>query len=150
MDTPAAPWPAFSVASTRGGFALRSITLTWSLGVCLVPSFGSTLFDAVTSARLSSVVTATLSGGPTTLTGAGTSPITRGGEVLRSMIDTVSGGAPLTTVTTPFTRTTLLSLADTAIWASATGVTFATARRARATTMGARRYVVMVSSCAGV
>src|SRR4029453_5267924 len=123
MDTPAAPWPACRVASTLGGFALRSMTLTWLLGACLVASVGSTLFDAVTSARLSSGVTAPLSGGPATLTGAGTSPITRGGEAFRSMIDTVSGGALPTTVTTPFTRTTLLSLADTAIWASATGAT---------------------------
>jgi hypothetical protein len=62
------------------------------------------------------------------------------------MIDTVSGGALPTTVTTPFTRTTLLSLADTAIWPCASGATIATASRARVRTIGARRCGVMVSS----
>src|SRR5918996_2182847 len=129
MEIPAAPLPASSVASTFGGFALRSMTLTRLSGVCLVGSAGSTLLEAVTRARPSSGVTATLSGGPTTLTGAGTSPTTRGGAVLRSMTATVSGGALGTIFTTPLSLTTLLSLAETAIWAPA-----AEAR----TTVGAR------------
>ena len=119
IDTPAAPLPAFSEASTLGGVALRSMTVTSSLGACFVGSVGSTLLEAVTSASPSSGVTPILSGGPTTLTGAATSPTTRGGEALRSMIDTVSDGGFATTVTTPFTSSTLLSLPDTAIWAPA-------------------------------
>src|SRR5439155_4288712 len=94
-------------------------TVTRLSGVCFVLSFGSTLFEAVTSARLSSGVIAMLSGGPTTLTGALTSPTTRGGDALRSITDTVSGGGSGTTVTTPFTLTTLFSLPDTASCASA-------------------------------
>src|SRR5207249_960559 len=115
MEIPAAPLPASSDAITFGGFAFRSMTVTRLSGACFVPSAGSTLLDAVTIARLSSGVTAMLSGGPTTLTGAGTSAITRGGEALRSMTETVSGGALGTTVTTPFRLTTLLSFADTAL-----------------------------------
>ena len=102
---------------TRGGAVVRSTTDSRLSGACLVGSFGSTLIAAVTSASDSSGVIATLSGGPTTLPGASTSPRTFGGHALRSMIVTVSGGGLGTTFTTPLTRTTLLSLADTAICA---------------------------------
>ena len=80
-----------------------------------------------------------LSGGPTTLTGAATSPMTRGGEALRSMIDTVSDGGFATTVTTPFTSSTLLSFPDTAICAPAAGASTAirTGRGQRSRTRGA-------------
>ena len=121
------------------------MTVSSSLGVCFVGSLGSTLFDAVTSASPSSGVTAMLSGGPTTLTGAATSPMTRGGEALRSMIDTVSDGGLATTVTTPFTRRTLLSLPDTAICAPAVGARAAITSRARATVRGTRRCVMTSS-----
>src|SRR5216684_334842 len=136
METPDAPLPASRVARTFGGLALRSMTVTRLSGACLVGSLGSTLLDAVTRAKLSSGVTAMLSGGPTTLTGASTSAITRGGEALRSMTETVSGGGLGTTVTTPFRLTTLLSLPDTAIWAPAAGARPRTATRARPTLAG--------------
>jgi hypothetical protein len=119
IEMPAAPLPASSVAMTRGGLALRSMTETWLLGTCLVGSFGSILFDAVTSARPSSGVMATLSGGPATAAGACTSATTRGGVVLRSMIEMVSGAGFGSTFTTPLSSITLLSFADTAIWACA-------------------------------
>src|SRR5213594_2637121 len=109
---PDAPLPASRVAMIFSGLAVRSMTVRRLSGACLVGSLGSTLLDAVTRARLSSGVTAMLSGGPTTLTGASISAITRGGEALRSMTETVSGGALGTTVTTPFRLTTLLSLAE--------------------------------------
>src|SRR5204863_38172 len=104
-------------------------------GACLVGSFGSTLIAAVTSASDSSGVIATLSGGPTTLPGASTSPRTFGGHALRSMIVTVSGGGLGTTFTTPLTRTTLLSLADTAICAETEAADTSTASRAMGTTV---------------
>ncbi len=62
-------------------------------------------------------MSATDSGGPTTLVGACTSPMTLGGEDLRSMIETVSGAALGTTTFLPFSFTTLLSFAETASWA---------------------------------
>src|SRR5438128_11822319 len=130
---PDAPLPASRVAMIFSGLAVRSMTVRRLSGACLVGSLGSTLLDAVTRARLSSGVTATLSGGPTTLTGASTSAITRGGEALRSMTETVSGGALGTTVTTPFRLTTLLSFADTAIGAPAAGARLRAATRARPT-----------------
>src|SRR5438093_13758653 len=142
MEIPAAPLPASSVASTLGGFALMSITVTWLFGACFFGSLGSTLLEAVTMARLSSGVTATLSGGPTTLTGAGTSPITRGGEALRSMIDTVSAGGLCTTVTTPFTSSTLLSLPDTATCASALETAPANASNPRARAINPGRIIM--------
>src|SRR5713226_5616707 len=119
MEMPDAPLPASRVARTFGGLALRSMTVRRLSGACLVGSLGSTLLDDVTRARLSSGVTAMLSGGPTTLFGARTSPMTFGGLDLRSMTATVSGGGFGTTFTLPLTRTTLLSLAETAICASA-------------------------------
>src|SRR6185503_6174175 len=137
IEMPAAPLPASSRASTVGGFALMSITVTWLFGACFLGSAGSTLLDAVTIARPSSGVTATLSGGPTTLTGAGTSPTTRGGEALRSMTDTVSDGGFGTTVTTPLTSSTLLSLAETAICAPA-GAAAPTTRSASETAVSRR------------
>src|SRR3989454_10389757 len=93
------------------------MTVTWLLGACFVGSLGSTLFEAVTSAKLSSGVTAILSGGPTTLTGAWISAVTRGGGALRSMTATLSGGGLGPTFTTPLTLTTLLSVPHTAILA---------------------------------
>ena len=75
---------------------MRSITESLLSGTCLSPSF---FIAAVTSARLSSGVIATESGGPTTLVGASTSPITLGGEALRSTIVTVSGTGLATTLT---------------------------------------------------
>jgi hypothetical protein len=146
MDTPAAPRPASSVARTLGGLALTSTTLTWLFGVCFVRSLGSTLLEAVTSARLSSGVTAMLSGGPTTLTGAGTSPTIRGGAVLRSMTETVSGGGLGTTVTTPFTNRILLSLPDTAICARTAGAVVVTASSARPAASGVGSRGIMSAS----
>src|SRR5438105_15695043 len=131
MESPAGPLPVSSVAMTRGGAVVRSTTDSRLSGVCLVGSFGSTLIAAVTSASDSSGVIATLSGGPTTLPGASTSPRTFGGHTLRSMIVTVSGGELGTTFTTPLARTTLLSLADTAICAWAAETDTRTASRAR-------------------
>ena len=74
---------------------------------------------AVTSARPSSGVMATLNGGPTTLPGTGISLTTRGGVLLRSITDSVSGGALGTTFTVPLSSMTLLSFTETAIWANA-------------------------------
>src|SRR4030095_10494240 len=105
-----------------------------------VLSLGSTLFEAVTSARPSSDITAMLSGGPTTLTGAWTSPMTLGGDCLRSISDTVSGGGVGTTVTTPFTLSTLLSLPDTASWAPALTGSVSAASSARPSTSGGCRH----------
>src|SRR4051794_41498389 len=62
---------------------------------------------------------ATLKGGPATLPGASTSPMTFGGEAFRSITARVSGFGSATIFTTPFTRLTLLSFEETAIWAEA-------------------------------
>src|SRR4030095_5149054 len=145
-EMPAAPMPASSVAMTFGGVAFRSMTVTRLSGVCFVLSLGSTLFEAVTSARLSSGITAMLSGGPTTLTGAWTSPITLGGDCLRSISDTVSGGGLGTTVTTPFTLSTLLSLPDTASCAPALTGSVSATSSARPSASGGCRRTVMASS----
>src|SRR2546422_9182068 len=98
---PAAPLPASSLAITFSGLAFRSMTVTWLLGACFVGSLGSTLFEAVTSAKLSSGVTAMLSGGPTTLTGGWVSAVTRGGGGLRLRAATASPGGLGTTLKTP-------------------------------------------------
>src|SRR2546425_1640260 len=144
MEIPDGALPVSSVAITRGGEALRSITDSRLSGACFVGSAGSTFIAAVTRARLSSGVRATLTGGPTTLTGAWISPTTRGEPALRSMIATVSGGGLETTLTAPLTRTALLSLAETAICASATETSVKTARsRVRAT----HRWAFIVTSC---
>src|SRR5947207_420845 len=58
--------------------------------------------------------------------------MTRGGEALRSMTETVSDGGFFTTVVTPFTFSTLLSLPETAICAPATEARLAIAGRAHA------------------
>ena len=69
---------------------------------------------------------ATDSGGPTTLAGTATSATTLGGLAARSMMATVSGGALAMTLGTPSTSITLLSFAETASWAWATGTTAST------------------------
>src|SRR4029077_15613027 len=61
----------------------------------------------------------TLWGGLAQLPGAFTSPRSLGGDAPRSMTLTVSGGAFRTTVLTPSTFSTLLSLEETASCASA-------------------------------
>src|SRR5207302_9020882 len=118
IEMPATPAPASSVAMTRGGEDCRSITETLLSGTCLPPSMR---IAAVTSAIDSSGATATESGGPTTLAGASISATTRGGVKRRSMIATVSGAGFGTAVVTPFTRTALLSLAETARWPGLAG-----------------------------
>ena len=118
-ETPDAPFPARSVARTAGGEALRSITVTRSSGIVREGSAGSIFVAAVTSAIESSGAIATLSGGPTIDVGTGSSARTFGGDTPRSMIVTVSGGGFRTVVTTPFSRVTFDSLADTTIWAAA-------------------------------
>src|SRR5262245_48059286 len=80
MATPAAPNPASTVATTVGGDALRSITLTLLSGTTFLGSLGSIFVAAVTRARASSGATATLEGGPTTLVGTLSSARTLGGE----------------------------------------------------------------------
>src|SRR5262245_10134358 len=122
IDTPAAPSPASSVATTAGGLALRSITDSLLSGMAFFGSAGSTLKAPVTRAKLSSRDTATLCGGPTTLAGALTSPISRGGETPMSMMLTLSAAGFSGTIFTPLTSTALLSFAETTIWAVAVAV----------------------------
>src|SRR5439155_21950936 len=96
----------------RGGFTLRSTTDIVLLGIRFVGSAGSSFSLAVTSANDSSGETATLNGGPTTLPGTSSSATTFGGHALRSVSVSVSAGGLFTTLDTPFTRGTLLSLLD--------------------------------------
>src|ERR1700712_99715 len=110
IETPAAPAPACSVASTFGGVDFRSITLSLSSATALVGSAGSTFLAPVTSAKLSSGAMATLAGGPTTLAGAGNSATMWGEGPERSMIETVSGNGTLRTLATPSSSTILPSL----------------------------------------
>ena len=74
---------------------------------------------AVTSATLSFGVMATLSGGPTTLVGTSISARSLGKRFQVNNGDGIRGGF-CTTVPVPLTRTTLLSLAETASCAAAT------------------------------
>src|SRR3954471_17483145 len=97
IETPAAPAPACSVATTFGGEGFRSITVNLSSATALVGSAGSIFIAPVTSAKLSSGATATLAGGPTTLAGAGNSATMWGDEPERSMIETVSGNGTFRT-----------------------------------------------------
>src|SRR5262245_34809144 len=119
IETPAAPLPAWCWASTLGGEALRSITVSLSSGTSFFESLGSTLVAAVTSAKLSSRAIATLDGGPTTLVGTATSATALGGVELRSMMVTESAAGLAGTVFTPSTRTAFPSLAESASWAPA-------------------------------
>ncbi len=112
IETPAGALPVSSVAMMRGGVALRSTTDIVLFGMRLVGSFGSSFSLAVTSASDSSGATATLKGGPTTLPGTSSSATTFGGQLLMSITVNVSGGGLFTTVATPLTSTTLLSLVD--------------------------------------
>src|SRR6516162_10022084 len=114
IDTPAAPCPACNCATTLGGDALQSITVSLSSGTVFFGSAGSILDAPVTSAKLSSRAIATLDGGPTTLVGAGTSAMTLGGVALRSMTATESAGGLAGTAFTPSMRTALPSLAESA------------------------------------
>ena len=93
--------------------------MTVSSGTVFAGSEGSIRVDAVTSASASSGETATLWGGLAQLPGAFTSPTSLGGDAPRSMTLTVSGGAFRTTVLTPSTFSTLLSLEETASCAAA-------------------------------
>src|SRR5262249_19602481 len=146
------PLPVSTVATTAGGEALRSITERRLSGTCLVASLGSIFMAAVTSAMLSSGVIAMLSGGPTTLAGASISAMILGGNCLRSRIATVSGAGFCTTVATPLTSMSLLSLAETAICARSTGVCpsipTTTAPNHRAQSVR-RQSSIAVSSCHG-
>src|SRR5881296_3585531 len=120
----------------RGGVALRSTTDIVLLGMRLVGSPGSSFSLAVTSAIDSSGATATLNGGPTTLPGTSSSATTCGGQLLMSITVRVSGGGFFTTVATPLTSVTLLSLVDRSSCACARGTTLSTAS---GTTTTARR-----------
>src|SRR5436309_5796678 len=120
----------------RGGVALRSTTDIVLLGMRLVGSPGSSFSLAVTSAIDSSGATATLNGGPTTLPGTSSSATTCGGQRLMSITVRVSGGGFFTTVATPLTSVTLLSLVDRSSCACARGTTLSTAS---GTTTTARR-----------
>ena len=91
IETPAAPAPDCSVASTFGGEDFRSMTVSLSSGIALVGSAGSSFIAPVTSAKLSSEATATLEGGPTTLAGTGNSATMRGAPPESSMMATLSG-----------------------------------------------------------
>ena len=121
IETPAGALPVSSVAMIRGGVALRSTTDIVLLGTRLVGSLGSSFSLAVTSAIDSSGATATLNGGPTTLPGTASSATTFGGQLLVSITVNVSGGGFVTTVATPLTSATLLSLVDRSSCACATG-----------------------------
>ena len=137
IDTPAAPAPACSVASTFGGEDFRSITESLSSGTVLVASAGSTFIAPVTSAKEPSGATATLGGGPTTLAGAGTSARTLSVPSVKSMTLTVSGRGCLRTTALPFSSTILPSLAVTRI--SAWTAKLAKPATALATTVDATR-----------
>lgn len=92
-------------------------------------------------------MTATLIGGPTTLPGTGISAITFGGVTPRSMMVRVSGAAFGTTLTTPLSRMTLLSFAETAHWADAPGGSANPIRRSSGSEVrSARRRVMDTSS----
>src|SRR5262249_4988646 len=114
IDTPAAPCPACNCAETLGGEALRSMTVSLSLGTVFFGSAGSIFEAPVTSAKLSSRAIAPLDGGPITLVGAGISATTLGGVALRSMTVTESAGGLAGTAFTPSTRTAFPSLAESA------------------------------------
>src|SRR3990172_2089136 len=75
--------------------------------------------------------------------------MTRGGLTLRSMIATVSGGGFGTTFTVPLTLTTLLSLAETAIWASPPAANPTPTTSAAATAAPFRRVMVPSPGCEG-
>ena len=104
IATPAGDVPVASVVTTRGGRIVRSMT-------------DRRLSD--TSASDSSGATATDDDRPTPLPGSSISSSSRGGSVFMSMMATVLGGAFATTLGTPLSSTTLLSLTDTAICAAA-------------------------------
>src|SRR3954462_1278786 len=144
METPEGPLPASSVAITAGGFARRSMTDTRLSASVFVGSAGSIFWEEATRASDSSGVMATLKGGPTTLPGASTSPMTFGGEAFRSITATVSGFGSATIFTTPFTRLTLLSFEETAIWAEAGATARTTA------TAGSQRDSNFIGSPGGV
>ncbi len=114
IETPAGDKPVSSVAMILGGEALRSITDILLSGIDLVASLGSIFIADVTSARPSSGVIATETGGPTTLAGTSISATILGGDCDRSITAIVSASGVLATSLTPFTRTALPSLADTA------------------------------------
>src|SRR6266542_2314500 len=132
MESPDGCLPASSCEITLGGEVVRSITDTRLSAVCFVGSAGSIFIAQATSAKLSSGVTATESGGPMTLPGAFTSAMTLGGECLRSMIVTVSGGGLRSTLTVPLSSVTLLSFDDTA--SSAVAVRLAASVETQAST----------------
>src|SRR5438309_392509 len=136
IETPAGFLPVSSVAMTFGGVDVRSTTDIVLLGIRLVGSLGSSFSLAVTSASDSSGVTATLKGGPTTLPGTSTSAITFGGQLLMSMTVNVSGGGLFTTVATPLTSVTLLSLVESKSCPCAAGTRTSTA--SRTTTVASR------------
>ena len=71
-ETPAGETPTSMVATTAGGEALRSMTLSRLSGAVFLGSAGSILVEATTSARLSSGAMATLCGGPATEVGTST------------------------------------------------------------------------------
>src|SRR5262249_12356160 len=114
----------------RGGVALRSTTDIVLLAIRLVRSLGSSFSLAVTSAIDSSGATATLNGGPTTLPGTSSSATTFGGQLLMSITVKVSGAGLDTTVATPLTSATLLSLVDSSSCPCARGTTISIASRA--------------------
>src|SRR5262249_1903763 len=130
IEMPAGPRPVSSVASTAGGFALRSITESLLSEGSFFGSAGSGFMLALTTALESSGVIAPFCGGPTTLDGALSSPTTLGGETPRSMMVTVSSAGFVGTVTAPLTSTTLPSLEETASCAEAPNENNGSARNA--------------------
>src|ERR1051326_6155478 len=119
IEMPAGPGSVSSVATTVGGFDLRSITVSRLSGTVFLGSVGSSLVLAATCASDSSGVTATFCGGPTTLACTMSSPTSFGGETPRSMRLIVSSAGFGGTVLTPLTSTALLSFEDTASCAAA-------------------------------
>src|SRR6202165_534061 len=119
IEVPLGPRPVSSVATTAGGFAWRSITVSLLSGTIFFGSVGSSFMLDATSPIDSSGAIATFCGGPTTLEGALSSPTTLGGETPRSMRVTVSSAGFGGTVLTPLTSTALPSLEETAICAAA-------------------------------
>src|SRR5262249_37931898 len=83
--------PASSVAITRGGRTVRSITDMRLSGTCFVGSEARIFIAEVTSAIDSSGVIATDVGGPTTLVGASISATTARGPGRRSVIAAGAG-----------------------------------------------------------
>src|SRR5262247_4731640 len=126
----------------RGGVALRSTTAIVLLAMRLVGSAGSSFSLAVTSAIDSSGASATLNGGPTTLPGTSSSATTFGGQLLMSITVRVSGGGLFTTVATPLTSVTLLSLVESSSCACASDAQLS---MASAATTAARRGRLMKS-----